>query len=46
MNPLHLCRGQLSLQVDWPFQYRVRDRALRSLMASKQLFGHHLFASC
>jgi hypothetical protein len=23
-----------------------RDRALKSLMASKQLFGHHLFASC
>jgi hypothetical protein len=44
MNPHHLCRGQLSLQVDWPFQYR--DRALKSLMASKQLFGHHLFASC
>jgi hypothetical protein len=23
-----------------------RDRALKSLMASKRLFGHHLFASC
>ena len=23
-----------------------RDRALKTLMASKRLFGHHLFASC